>query len=609
MPANRSASAYDLELASLPQIYDRARTPSPNLEAALTAIRSLPTRFVGSGGALAVAQLAADLHKFATHAAGWATTPLLSIHEPVSVYSGFVLISSRAKNPDTAVALSAARARGHRPLVMLSQRTLSEMPERVRRHHPLVVTIDSPPDGFLATGSTVSMSTALVAAHGHSVPIADDLFPRAHAAPIMRERLLILYSWGLEGVARDIEARVSELGLAPVQLSDYRNFAHGRHVGLSRNMESTTVLALADPNSQAIADSTLRQLPEKSNIVLWHSEHSWPISALDLLVRSCHLPTLMTDDDPAKPKVPIFGRRLYNLPIARILRTDHIGPVQRKLAAGLYLNQPTHTANALSNWLQYSTQQSVRAIVLDYDGTCCFTDERFQSPRSTVQAAILQVLDLGLNIAFASGRGKSLLADLRKWIPREYWSVIRVGMYNGAVEVPLDGQLSDQSTLSTPFNELAKSLRAEFTDRATVEARTSQLTIESACGNPGRDMLPTIRAVLARHGSTYKAFASGHSVDVVRQTTSKTSLVSALQSPPSDSSSVLAIGDSGDEEGNDFELLAASQLSLSVDRVSADLTRCWNLDSRGESGPVLLVRYLTHLNRMGNTIRFKWEYP
>ena len=72
-------------------------------------------------------------------------------------------------------------------------------------------------------------------------------------------------------------------------------------------------------------------------------------------------------------------------------------------------------------------------------------------------------------------------------------------------------------------------------------------------------------------------------------------------------SSVLAVGDRGGIDGNDFGLLARCPLSLSVDQVSADLTRCWNLGWPHTGGPDLLAAYLDALRPSGDgTARFEW---
>jgi hypothetical protein len=93
---------------------------------------------------------------------------------------------------------------------------------------------------------------------------------------------------------------------------------------------------------------------------------------------------------------------------------------------------------------------------------------------------------------------------------------------------------------------------------------------------------------------TLNILASSHSVDVVPGSTNKMAVMEALDVGERD---FLAVGDRGDPEGNDFELLNAVRWSLSVDRVSAALDRCWNLSPPGRSGPSELGAILAALTR------------
>jgi hypothetical protein len=88
-----------------------------------------------------------------------------------------------------------------------------------------------------------------------------------------------------------------------------------------------------------------------------------------------------------------------------------------------------------------------------------------------------------------------------------------------------------------------------------------------------------------------KTSVSGHSVDITRTDSTKVNVVRALNSQGS-VSNVLAVGDQGQVGGNDFELLASVRSSLSVDRCSADPTRCWNLEPAPGFGPATLAKYL-----------------
>jgi hypothetical protein len=98
---------------------------------------------------------------------------------------------------------------------------------------------------------------------------------------------------------------------------------------------------------------------------------------------------------------------------------------------------------------------------------------------------------------------------------------------------------------------------------------------------------------------------SGHSIDVVPHDSGKVQVLEHVQARCG--GSVLAIGDQGQLGGNDFHLLATLEWTLSVDRVSGDLTRCWNLDRRGERGPVVLLRYLAALRRARSGLALHWK--
>lgn len=532
-----------------------------------------------------------------------ATTPLLSIQEPQTSNSSFVLISSSGKNPDAAAAMAAAAARGAEPLVLITRRQESDLPDRVLRHSPQVVTVPSPPDGFLATNSVAAMTAALIVANGHELATATQLEDLPAPPSDVRGRMLVLHGWGLQNVAYDIETRLSELGLAAVQVADYRNFAHGRHVGFDRNFMDTTVVALIDPTSWEIGERTLAQIPDDAQVIRMESALDWPSSALHLLRHSSRLPMLLDARDPAKPKVPAFGRKLYNLPIARILKTSPHGPVDTKSVAsgqGLGVVQA-----AYETWERIAIQCDVGAVVLDYDGTCCTTAGRFDPPSDSIQAELVRLLEMGLRLGFASGRGKSLPLALREWIPERYWSDITVGLYNGSSIQHLSDDIADHSHVPPLLKGLENELRAEFDAEVRIDARSTQLSVESIQGVRGDELLPIVRTVIGRNPGLFKAFASGHSVDVVSCEHSKRAVLEAMRLDPD--KTMVAIGDRGSLDGNDFELLAATPLSLSVGTVSPDLTRCWNLDDRGEAGPPLLRRYLQAIGTSRKRVAFDWK--
>ncbi|MEM8620264.1 MAG: hypothetical protein AAGF73_11120 [Actinomycetota bacterium] len=245
--------------------------------------------------------------------------------------------------------------------------------------------------------------------------------------------------------------------------------------------------------------------------------------------------------------------------------------------------------------------------MIDYDGTACATSERFKLPTLEVQRELLRLLDGGLRIGFASGRGRSLYADLRRWVPSSQWDRITLGLYNGSLLVrSLRDEVSSPGPPTGALDSLVDRLRDEpLAGSMKINERAGQVSIEPVTGT-GIGVEATANWVSACVNRAprlaLKSFQSGHSVDVIDTATSKVAVLDYLNDATG--GNVLAIGDRGDDGGNDFELLSAQPWTLSVDRCSGDHTRCWNLAPVGVSGPPALVFYLKHLR----PLRSGWHF-
>ena len=288
---------YPTELRALRATYELATAgdPLPALVDLLQRLVGRQAYFVGSGGALAVAQFAAELHMRTTGQSALALPPMLFAQSPRVSEAAVVVFSSGARNPDAAVALAAARARGHSPVGLVTTRMQQDLPARVARHQPFVATVPSPPNGFLATGSVLATIVALCLAAGMELPESDQL--AWDVSPDMGDRpeLLVLFGGGMGAVATDIQTRISELGLRSVQIVDFRSFAHGRHVGYSRRNRDTTIVALVDSASQEVALRTLATLPSDSHVVQARSDLAWPGSLVELLLWAMATPLQLAD--------------------------------------------------------------------------------------------------------------------------------------------------------------------------------------------------------------------------------------------------------------------------------------------------------------------------
>ncbi|WP_155290423.1 hypothetical protein [Rhodococcoides fascians] len=427
------------------------------------------------------------------------------------------------------------------------------------------------------------------------------------------DNLLILASTDVWGAAIDLDTRLMETGLAPVQTTDYRNFAHGRHLGLSRNRDKTTVISLSDASTHLLAIKTTDLLPANVPVIRLSSGLTESVACLDLLGHTMRLFGVIAADasvDAARPSVPDFGRQLYNLKSGRAESpvADTSAAVTRKLEAASLPLDATYVGKytrALNRWVRVAGKTSISGLLLDYDGTVCTTTDRFDPPELRVQTEIVRLLGMGLHVGFASGRGKSLPVGLSDWIPSEYFDQVHIGMYNGAIR----GCLSDGPVIPSegPFSSTkTKALRKSLASRLSgIGGELTYRPFQISVTQDEAGMLPAfataVSEVIAAHNLVsevkVKSVLSAHSVDIILSSTSKNQLRSDVEDCSGLSGVALSVGDQGGLGGNDYEMLSATNLSLSVDDVSGDPTRCWNLEAGSRRGPEALVKYLGSVRR------------
>ena len=601
----------DKELGGLLDVYRAALEHDHSaFREVLAEVAHQPAVFLGSGGALAVAELAAQLHRQTSGRPARATTPLGLAAEASERDAAVVLFSARGRNPDVKLGARAARLAGHRPVVVVSCRSSSELPSALLRHVDIVVQTPSPKDGFLATSSVIAMTVGLARSLDFELPATLKLESEVARVPLRAGTIVV--GGALQRAAMvDLDTRLAETGLSAAQTADLRNFAHGRHVGLARNSDTMTVVVFSDPTSEALANRTVEILPASTDVRRLHSPHSFPASSIELIGLSMHIvgaTAAARGVDPARPGVAKFGRDLYHLSVGKSVRPARLDAVERKIsAAGLQRSHSDEARRRLQEWLTKIKDVPIAALVLDYDGTCCATERRFEGLDPDVGAKLRQLVEQGLPIAFASGRGGSLVSDTQEWIPRDYWASTWVGLYNGAQIMKLDEPTGEEIPAVPALVEAAERLEAEaFGLELSVKLRPNQVGVGSNRPYSGAQLLPFVSAILARSPRLdLKVTASGHSVDIVQPGTTKSAVVDRLRA--CGLRDVMAVGDQGQRDGNDFELLASTPWSLSVDRVSADLSRCWNLGDGAEAGPQLLLRYLDKLRLGPSGWRFQWK--
>lgn len=589
--------AYAQELADLQDAY-RVTLNGLTREALVSLRATLNDRdvyFVGSGGTFPVAELAASLHQRYTGRLARATTPLRLIETlRFASQATVVLLSARARHPDTALAAAHARAYGH-PVVLVTQRAKTDLVGELGRDSVTVLTLPPLPrnDGFLATSSVLAMATTFAAAYAPEA--LNGLLRLDIPLSPLRDRLLVLHGEVGRPAALDIEVRASELGLADVQVADYRNFAHGRHVGLQRRLNSTSVVGLVSPADASLAERTLAALPEGADIRLIRVNSDSPAGTIELLASAMSLPLALSAAagiEPSKPRVPPFGRALYHLPYRRLYSPQPHDPVERKLGEPFGLPKALIAAyrDAYFDWVQLANAAELNGLVLDYDGTVVRTTDRYEVPTRAIQEALIGVLEMGVPVAFATGRGESLYRSLREWVPPNLWCRVLLGLHSGAWMQELSEDLEVPAIAESAALQALQILIESGT--ADVVSTGRQISIRPRVPI-GRNQLRELVASLTASVPGIRIAASAHSVDLTEHGVTKQAVLEHFESLHG---AAFAIGDQGGVDGNDFELLSATRHSISVDQCSSDPTRCWAVTNSSITGPDALAVVLRSIS-------------
>lgn len=630
---------FATELSRLSETYSWAlEAPIESLVSAVSASATLPLVGVGSGGSFSAAHLACYLHQQHAGIVSRPITPLEFVSSPINLRSlGVMIISSNGSNTDIISAFENAMSREPRRCIVLCLRrgsSLSRLAQSYRFVDLLELNPPSAKDGFLATNSLLAFSVLLARAYdrafslGESLPREfDSLLANEHSthrylqdlseccSPLWnRETIIVLYGPSVSSAAVDLESKFSEAALGNIQLADFRNFAHGRHNWLAKRESKTGVVAIYSKKERDVAEKTLRLIPSRVPIVRICPTNVGPAASIAALVAVLHLVGIAGNQlgiDPGRPGVPIFGRKIYSLRVLRPWTNDgtfspEMNAIARKLGCDIQslkgLQNIVFWQKAYDRFVKDLKQASFGAILFDYDGTLCDERDRFSGLREDIIRPLRRLLQAGVAVGIATGRGRSVREDLRRALPKRLWRHVYLGYYNGADVANLcDDEHPDSSPgTSESLKAAAKAILKHplISSVATCEPRRMQISVQPKSTASAELVWRVLQPLAQVHG--LRAVRSSHSIDLVRQDVSKCSLLGLLQGLIPEGTNVLSIGDKGQWPGNDFDLLS-TPYSLSVDEVSADPSTCWNLVPAGLKGAQATIIYLNALQVSKNT--------
>ncbi|MBT9332051.1 hypothetical protein [Paracidobacterium acidisoli] len=584
-----------------------------------------PLLAIGSGGSLSTACLIASLEQQRRGNFAAFDSPLLASGNPlVLADTRIFIVSARGRNPDVlgfARNVIAAEPTSVTSLCCMKGCPLTDVVDSFNRGKGLEFASPAGKDGYLATNSLVAMNTIVARAYGggSDLPpryrelfdpsgLRQSLAERHQDIPLVQsDELLLLFGPDTRPAAVDFESKFHESGLANVQLADYRNFAHGRHLWLAQR-PNTTVILFVCPNDKAIADATLKLLPKSVHNIRIETPLSGIAATFAMQAAVFEIVSAYGEDrgrDPGRPAVPPFGRKLYHLNVFPQAAKDvRSASVLRKQCARRKVGLPELSVEqwegVYDDFRKRISGLRFTQCVVDYDGTICDHRDRFTGIGANTAKSLISLLDGGFPLGVATGRGKSVRETLRRALPKRLWHLVTVAFYNGAVVLPLSSNqdLNGDTESAPALVEVAQVIKEGNLPAIKVTVRPVQVTLELEDATSAEPLWRLASALLSKAGRTnVRVVASSRSVDIVTAETSKLNILKSMPGATrSSGTETLFIGDRPAWPGNDFELLAGPG-SLSVDEVGFDLETGWNLAPAGVSGSAALVYYFGQIKK------------
>ena len=597
--------------------------------------RQTPVLVVGSGGSFSACYLAVHLLQQLGIIAK-AITPLeLHSSKKTLRQSRILFISASGKNSDILFAFKSAIEENPISIVTFCMRLNTPLTSLAKKYSiakALEYTIPAGKDGFLATNSLIAYFAILTKAFEKDAlqqikPVAGkDLSEISAFIDSLEENstTTVLYSgWG-QPTAIDIESKFTEAALGNINLADYRNFAHGRHHWFAKRAHNSSIIALVTPEEEMLASKTLSLLPKSIPKLVLRSKLPSAAASLELLIKSFRLIESVGKKrsiDPGKPGVPDFGRKLYNLRYASLVKPtnksmdkDESNIILKKAKVNsiddLSFDQLSYWKEAYKSFSNRLSKTKFGIIVFDYDGTLCRPQDRFNPLSQEITQHINSILKSGFVVGVVTGRGQSARKELQTAINPKLWPNVIMGYYNGADIGTLDNdnlpnvKIKPDDTLNKLHQLLVS---CEFPSKIKIELRPKQLTIQIDDKFEWKKIRSLIlQLIMKSELSGFQVLESSHSMDIIRRPeVSKLNIIEHCISKANAkkiSPNYLCIGDRGQWPGNDFELLS-TPYSLSVDEVSSDKDSCWNLSSVGIEGVDSTLIYLQGIKHLRDHFR------
>lgn len=596
--------------------------------------KQIPLVCIGSGGSLSACHYAVHLYQQFNGVLAQAMTPLQLMYAGYNIIrsSKLLFLSASGKNNDILNAIKYGIKYNETSMMSLTLRN-NNPTEELLEQYPKVQrwceNIPSEKDGFLATNSLLATFTLLCKAacaskfQVSSFKLNDQQPETLNLNLSVIQNFIVLYGATGEPVACDIESKLTEAALGSTLLSDYRNFGHGRHHWFDKRGENSCIIALVTPVEKELAYKTIECLPKSVPVIYIETELDGPQASIDMLLKAFRFVNDLGEArgiDPGKPGVPGYGRLLYNLNYYKL--TNRILPGEKTLDVAVLRKLGIAGRDNAPLWLYYSEacQRFVRqlnrgrftTVAFDYDGTLSASDRKSRFTNGLcdeIRDALMPLLENGVQIVVATGRGKSVGDSFQESIDQKYWLQIKVGYYNGACLLTLGDEDELKKWKKQHFDSELKKLEEELKLRLPgrcvgykFEERSQQLSIEGGMSQAESQLVydTCCEIIWDKQMKGIRVWRSSHSMDIVVYR--EVSKLRVIEDPEH----TLCIGDYGTVEGNDYEMLT-SKYSLSVDQVSKNTESCWNIAPPGIKGLDATLYYISRMKANEGEITCKFS--
>jgi len=556
---------------------------------------------VASGGSLTAAQFLADYHHRAVGHPCRAMSPLTFQSDPAFGRGHVWLLSAGGRNHDILAAADHAMASGAKSITAVIATAATPLEARLSAYGAsscFTFALSAGPDGFLATSSLWATCLLIERAMTAAFTVLGATHNDVHAALAWARKTaprLPVHPGTLVGIAdpltmvgaSDLEMRATEAALKNVWVADLRNLAHGRHFWFAAQRESSAALILATRAYRELATTTADLLATITPVHLVDVPGPSPgLAAIAYSIFATAELAAGTGRDPGRPGVPEFGEALYSLqsespPVDAMSVVDSI--VHAKLgrrSAPLSESDRQAWTPRLNEFVHGLAKADIPAVVFDFDGTLIESSRRYEALEPRVVEALQRLLNGGIAVGIATGRGESCADSLRAALPQRMWPGVTIGYYNGSIIQSLAQRELATLPSDPSIVQAAERLKEHLpTGRTQFRRYPKQCSVTLLDGTSLAETWCLVASILHDfvEAKVLKIWMSSHSIDVVVASVTKQDVVGAVASRAGClPEQVLCVGDRGRWPGNDSELLD-STWSLSADECSWKTDRCWNL--------------------------------